>query len=172
MREEVAAGMMMDWGNKILYVDMDGVLARWEDASYQDVSSEGFFLSRKPVLNVIEAVRLIFESDVDVHILSAVLDNEFALKEKKDWLKLWLPWLPECCCHFIPYGSVKAAIHGKKKGYLLDDYTRNLVRWNGVGIKFCTACNDRRGSWNGHRIYATDTAPVIAEKILTIMKMD
>ena len=64
--------------NKVLYVDMDGVLARWEDASYRDVSSEGFFLSRKPELNLIDAVRLIFESDVDVHILSSVLDNEFA----------------------------------------------------------------------------------------------
>lgn len=69
--------------NKILYVDMDGVLARWEDASYRDVSSEGFFLSRKPELNLIDAVRLIFELDVDVHILSSVLDNEFALKEKR-----------------------------------------------------------------------------------------
>lgn len=36
--------------NKVLYVDMDGVLARWEDASYRDVSSEGFFLSRKECL--------------------------------------------------------------------------------------------------------------------------
>lgn len=163
---------MMGLGNKILYVDMDGVLAKWEDASYQDMSSEGFFLSREPVLNVIEAVRLIFESDVDVHILSAVLDNEFAFKEKKDWLKLWLPWLPECCCHFIPYGSVKAPIYSKKIGYLLDDYTRNLVQWNGVGIKFCTACNDSRGSWHGHRIHATDTAAEMAERILMIMKRD
>lgn len=34
---------MMGLENKILYVDMDGVLARWEDASYREVSSEGFF---------------------------------------------------------------------------------------------------------------------------------
>ena len=27
--------------DQILYVDMDGVLAKWEDAAYRDVSSEG-----------------------------------------------------------------------------------------------------------------------------------
>lgn len=158
--------------NKVLYVDMDGVLARWKDASYRDVSSEGFFLSRKPELNLIEAVRIIFESDVDIHILSSVLNNEFALKEKKDWLRLWLPWLPQCNCHFISYGSVKKPVNSEKVGYLLDDYTRNLVCWKGIGIKFCTNCNERCGSWDGHRIYVTDTASKIAEKILMIMKMD
>ena len=87
--------MMMSLENKTLYVDMDGVLAKWEDVSLKEVSSEGFFLSRKPELNLIEAVRLIHEQDVDVRILSSVLDNEYALKEKKVWLQLWLPWLPE-----------------------------------------------------------------------------
>jgi len=158
--------------NKVLYVDMDGVLARWENASYRDVSSEGFFLSRKPELNLIDAVRLIFELNVDVHILSSVLDNEYALKEKKEWLRFWLPWLPECCCHFIPYGSVKMPLCSEKIAYLLDDYTRNLVYWSGVGIKFCTECNDSRGLWDGHRIYATDTGPEMAKKILMIMKID
>lgn len=155
--------------NKVLYVDMDGVLAKWEDASYRDVSSEGFFLSRKPESNLIEAIRLIYESDVDIYILSSVLGNEFALREKKAWLRLWLP---ECNWHFIPYGSVKKPVRSEKVGYLLDDYTRNLVHWSGVGIKFCTGCNDSRGSWDGHRIYATDTASKMAEKILMIMKMD
>lgn len=164
--------MMTGLENKVLYVDMDGVLARWEDASYRDVSSEGFFLSRKPELNLIDAVRLIFELDVDVHILSSVLDNEYALKEKKEWLRFWLPWLPECSCHFIPYGSIKMPLCREKIAYLLDDYTRNLVHWSGVGIKFCTKCNDSRGSWDGHRIYATDTTPEMTKKILMIMKMD
>lgn len=80
----LAKEMMTGLDNKILYVDMDGVLVRWEDISYRDVSSKGFFLSRKTELNLIDAVRLIFESDVDVRILSSVLYNEFALKEKKE----------------------------------------------------------------------------------------
>ena len=104
--------------------------------------------------------------------LSSVLDNEYALAEKKLWLRCWLPWMPECNCHFIPYGSVKMPVNSEKEGYLLDDYTRNLVQWDGVGIKFCTDCNDSSGSWNGHRIYAADTASEIAKKILMIMKMD
>lgn len=165
-------GTMTDLENKILHVDMDGVLAKWEDAAYRDVSSEGFFLSRKPESNLMEAVRLIYESDVDIYILSSVLDNEFALREKKAWLRLWLPCLLECNCHFIPYGSVKKPVSSEKVGYLLDDYTRNLVHWKGIGIKYCTDCNDNRGSWDGYRIYATDTASKIAEQILMIMKMD
>lgn len=172
LAKEVVEEKMTGLENKVLYVDMDGVLARWEDASYRDVSSEGFFLSRKPELNLIDAVRLIFELDMDVHILSSVLDNEYAIKEKKEWLRFWLPWLPECCCHFISYGSVKMPLCREKIAYLLDDYIRNLVHWSGVGIKFCTEYNDSRGSWDGHRIYATDTPPEMAKKILMIMKMD
>lgn len=164
--------MMTDLENKILYVDMDGVLAKWEGASFQEVSSKGFFLSRKPERHLIEAIRYMVAEDVDVHILSSVLDNEYALVEKKLWLRCWLPWMPECNCHFIPYGSVKMPVNSEKKGYLLDDYTRNLVQWDGVGIKFCTDCNDSRGSWDGHRIYAADTASEIAKKILMIMKRD
>lgn len=163
---------MMSLENKTLYVDMDGVLAKWEDVSLKEVSSEGFFLSRKPELNLIEAVRLIHEQDVDVRILSSVLDNEYALKEKKVWLQLWLPWLPECKCYFIPYGSVKTPFDVDKVGYLLDDYTRNLVMWNGVGIKHCTGSNDSRGTWNGYRLYGNQTAKEIAEKILVIMIND
>lgn len=58
---------------------------------------------------------------------------------------------------FISYGSVKMPLCREKIAYLLDDYIRNLVHWSGVGIKFCTEYNDSRGSWDGHRIYATDT---------------
>lgn len=123
-------------------------------------------------IDIANAVRLIFELDMDVHILSSVLDNEYAIKEKKEWLRFWLPWLPECCCHFISYGSVKMPLCREKIAYLLDDYIRNLVHWSGVGIKFCTEYNDSRGSWDGHRIYATDTPPEMAKKILMIMKMD
>lgn len=68
LAKEVVEEKMTGLENKVLYVDMDGVLARWEDASYRDVSSEGFFLSRKPELNLIDAVRLIFELDMDVHM--------------------------------------------------------------------------------------------------------
>lgn len=163
---------MTDWENKILYIDMDGVLAKWENASFQDVSSKGFFLSREPEQNLINAVRLLVESDVEVHILSSVLDNKYALGEKKEWLKRWLPWLPEMSCHFIPYGSAKTPMDMKKTGYLLDDYTRNLTQWIGVGIKCCTDCNDSHGTWDGHRIYASDPAEEIATKLIMIMKMN
>ena len=37
---------------------------------------------QKAGVKSIEAVRLIFESDVDIHILESVLDNEFALEKK------------------------------------------------------------------------------------------
>ena len=55
--------------NKALYVDMDGVLAKQENVSFQDISSEGLFLSRKPEVNLIKTIHLIYEQDVDVHIL-------------------------------------------------------------------------------------------------------
>ena len=39
---------MTDLVNKILYVDKDGALAKWEDVAYRAVPSEGFFFSGWP----------------------------------------------------------------------------------------------------------------------------
>lgn len=81
-------------------------------------------------------------------------------------------WIPESNWHFIPFGSAKTRIDAKKKGYLIEDYTQNLFKWDGVGIKFCTESNDTRGTWNGYRIYNTSTPDEIVKTILKIMSMD
>lgn len=57
-------------------------------------------------------------------------------------------------------------------GCILDEYTRNLVMWNGVGIKYCTGSNDSRETWNGYKLYGNQTVKEIAEKILVIMMND
>lgn len=54
--------MMMDLENKILYVDMYGVVGKWENATFKEVSTEGFFISREPVKTMLEEVRLIYEA--------------------------------------------------------------------------------------------------------------
>lgn len=102
--------MMVDLENKILYVDMDGVLAKWENAPLKEVSTEGFFISREPVKTMLEAVCLVYERGVEVHILTAVPENSYAKDEKKEWLRIWLTWIPESNWHFIPFGSAKTVV--------------------------------------------------------------
>lgn len=53
-----------------------------EDASDEEVSEKGFFLSREPVNTMIEAVCIMIENGIDVHILSSVLDNPYVKEEK------------------------------------------------------------------------------------------
>lgn len=38
--------MMMALGNKTLYVDMNGVLAKWEDVFLKELVFEGFFIKK------------------------------------------------------------------------------------------------------------------------------
>lgn len=80
--------------------------------------------------------------------------------------------MPEHNWHFIPYGDVKTRVVMNKEGYLIDDYTKNLIRWDGIGIKYCTENDDSCESWNGHIIYDASIPEVIAKQILKIMLTD
>ena len=64
-------------GMRRFFIDMDGVLAKWENASLEEMTSPGFFLSRKVDENVCGMVNQLLEKqiaeNIEVYILSSYL---------------------------------------------------------------------------------------------------
>lgn len=130
---------------KKLFVDMDGTLAEWRKGG--NIYEEGYFANLKP-LSAVEMVKaLVFHADV--YILSAVLtDSPFAEKEKREWLRKYLPCIEKDHILFSGYGKEsKSDFIRRHFGdinadfVLLDDYGVNLKQWAGTPVKFYNGIN-------------------------------
>ena len=138
---------------------MDGTLAKWNNVEFEQLFEEGYYRNLEPNLALINDVKTLIASGIDVYILSAYLtESEYALDEKKEWVEYFLPELPEEHRIFVPYGTNKAEYLRNNyspitsEDYLIDDYTQNLLEWKeygGVGVKYLNGINHTRGTWNG-----------------------
>jgi len=157
----------------VIYVDMDGVLARWNsDASLEETYLPGYFLARDPEPVVIGAIKLLKGMGMDVRILSSAYNNGYATVEKASWLeKNELGDLPRC---FVPYGERKADyIDQDNINVLIDDYSKNLHEWKAegnVGFKFYNGINGNHGTWHGYSVNYKMKAEEIAIMVSSIAK--
>ena len=161
---------------KNLYVDMDGVLAYWnQDASIEEVASKGYFLNCAPVRNVIEAIRnLIEREDVNVTILSSVFNDDHSSEEKLKWLG---KYSINAKTIFVPYGSSKSEYLQSegmisKDDFLLDDFSKNLHQWHGIGIKMYNHCNGTKGTWHGYSVRNDMPADLLEKQLYGIMAVE
>ena len=142
-----------------LYIDMDGVLAKWKTSSDEELHREGYFLGRPAEEKLIAAIKdLMNKEDVEVNILSSFLvTSKYAFTEKHKWLDKYLPEIKRDNRHFIPCGMSKAAYLEKQLGrkltetdILIDDYSVNLHTFKAAGgraIKFLNGINGKKGTW-------------------------
>lgn len=157
-----------------IFVDMDGVLAKWEDASLEEMTSPGFFASRKPDAFVVNGVRRLCENpDCDVYILSSYL-LPISKEEKIKWNELHTD-IPEDHQIYVKYGEKKSAalqILGgvKPDDVLLDDFSRNLHEWEGIGVKLYNGINGTHGTWNGFSVHNNMKPDLMAAQIIAIAK--
>lgn len=158
---------------QILYVDMDGTLAEFRPVPITELYREGYFRDLAPQCNVIEAIRKLFEepNGIKVRLLSCYLkDSKFALKEKQEWIREFIPELSKDAL-FLPCGVSKADFIGED-GFLLDDYTDNLLLWEESGkrgIKLYNNINGTKGRWKGPSVSAESTSSQIADSITKFM---
>ena len=158
---------------KTLYVDMDGTLAEFKPVPLEELYKEGYFKNLAPQVNVIEAVRMLIAEDngVQVRLLSCYLkDNDFALKEKQEWVRNYISELSKDAI-FLPCGASKAD-YIAEESYLLDDFTDNLLLWvesGKKGIKLYNNINGTKGRWEGFWVRAEDPAEAIAGSIKEFM---
>lgn len=166
---------------KRLFVDMDGTLAEFKVVDTLERLYEPHYFERlKPNENVVKAVKDIVNNhpEIEVYILSAVLsDSKYALYEKKNWIKEYLPEIPEDRCIFPPCGSDKKDFIPdgiRSDDFLLDDYSLNLNSWEppARGIKLLNGINGNNGTWNKDSVSFLNSGEMLSDKICSIINND
>ena len=160
---------------RILYVDMDGTLAEFRSVPIAELYREGYFRELAPQENVVEAVRRLLANPngIQVRLLSCYLkDSKFALKEKQEWIRRHIPELSADAL-FLPCGVSKAGFVSEG-GFLLDDFTDNLLVWEESGrkgIKLYNNINGTKGRWKGFSVNAASSPDLIAGSIEKFMAL-
>lgn len=166
---------------KRLFVDMDGTLAEFKVVDTLERLYEPHYFERlKPNESVVAAVKDIVNNhpEIDVYILSAVLsDSKYALYEKKNWIKEYLPEIPEEKCLFPPCGSDKKDFIPdgiRSDDFLLDDYSLNLNLWEppARGIKLLNGINGNNGTWDKDCVSYLNNGEILSDKICSIINND
>ena len=142
----------MNKNNSIIFFDMDGVMAKWQqDGKWQE---EGYYRTLEPEQKIIDLILKLKATGYEVAILSAV-PSVNAEMDKIAWLGEH--GLGDIMHVFVPYGSSKAeAIDSLNElctpmsKILIDDYSQNLHDWDKAGnraIKFRNGINGTKGTW-------------------------
>ena len=139
------------------FFDMDGVIARWADASIEETHQEGFFLRRDPETMAVMAMKRMIELGYHVSILSAAYTDDHSERDKINWLyKVGLGHVDRI---FVPYGKDKHDYLTEKGilNVLIDDFSKNLFAWEGagkeyLGIKFMNGINGTKKTWCGYTV--------------------
>ncbi|MEY8369791.1 hypothetical protein AALA24_13645 [Anaerovoracaceae bacterium 42-11] len=163
-----AAALEKEFREARLFVDMDGTLTTFTPATMGQLNKKGYFANLKPLSNVVDAVRLLIDDGIDVYILSAVLDNPYAPDEKRQWINSHIPEIEDRHIIFVPCGADKSEYvpeNIQMQDILLDDYSRNLHRWKGCGIKLRNGINGTHGTWKGASVDYSMPPEELAEKI-------
>ena len=153
------------------YVDMDGVLCKWDTkASLEDTYRKGYFLAREPDEKILNLVKDMRDEGKDVSILSCVYENGFCAEEKSQWLdNHGLKGIPRV---FVPYGKNKEDFVNRDDfNVLLDDFTDNLFAWRSGGnlaFKYYNGINGTTGRWNGDSVNYRMSWPQIERAIVAI----
>jgi 5'(3')-deoxyribonucleotidase len=119
-----------------IFFDMDGVLAKYLFGKpFEALFQEFYFENLPPQTCFVEACKELSKK-YDVRILSAYLEeSKYAIKEKKSWLKRFLPEIPESQYMLIPCGVPKGNYVTSPDDILIDDYGLNCKSWVEAGGK-------------------------------------
>ncbi|SKB52036.1 5'(3')-deoxyribonucleotidase [Sphingobacterium nematocida] len=98
------------------------------------IESEGFFRTL-PVSKDAQEVVKELHSRYDVFVVSAAMEFPWSLREKRDWLDEYFPFIS---WHNIVFCGYKHIIN---TDYLIDDHVKNLLTFQGKGLMFNTFHN-------------------------------
>ena len=168
-----------------LFFDMDGTLSVFnKDAGPDKWAAPGYARGLDALDNVVRSVRFMLKNptyygeEVEIYILSAVVSMDFAVKDKKYWLKEKEIFIPESRLIFVPYGSSKskaledAGIETESSDLFIDDFTKNLYEMqnnsNLTPVKLINGINDTHHSWQGARVSAFSSPKAIVDTLMGI----
>ena len=149
-------------GRKI-YVDMDGVLARWRCVPLEEITKHNYFLNLEPEPSIVGAAIQLLNAGADIEVLSSSLSVR-ACWEKRTWLDR--VGLEKVKAVFIPYGEKKADYVKESDALLIDDFGKNLAEWKGIPVKFYNGINGHGGTEYKYKLYHYQTPEAITEQII------
>lgn len=163
-----------------LFVDIDGVLAKFNpDKSLEEVATKGYSYGLEPQIEVVRAIKNLADEETEeceVYTLGAYI-NDDCLEDKDMWLDEKLPEVDSLHRIFVPYG-VQKEVWLMKLGFelsdsdiLLDDFTKNLNTWHGVGVKLLNGINNTHGTWRGLVVNGKSDEITITKALLGIIKV-
>lgn len=155
-------------GTRTIYVDMDGVLAKWNtEASFEDIQKDGYFLNLLPENGIIVAVQSLLSKGYDVRALSSAWSVQ-AVWEKREWLNRYVS--TDMQSIFVPAGKDKSDYVSEHDAVLLDDFGRNLAEWKGVPVKFYNGINGHGHTEYKNAIYACWPSELMEKKLIKLAK--
>lgn len=110
-----------------VYFDMDGTLCKFnKNATMEEVFSPGYFRELDPFPNMILLAEELQNMGYRVCILSK--SSYSAISEKEEWLKEWMPFIPEENIYFVPLERDKEEFVNTSSplNVLIDDYWKNI----------------------------------------------
>jgi 5'(3')-deoxyribonucleotidase len=155
-----------------MFFDLDGTLTEWKSASaYEDLLKKGYFRNLQP-LNSVAVVKLLSKWSEHIYILSAVMEESlYAASEKMEWVREYLPEIPEDHILFSTDGKSKREFvknyfgEVSKSDLLIDDYSINLDDWakEGTPVKFLNGINGSHGRQYERAIHNEDDTTLNAQ---------
>lgn len=151
---------------KNIYVDMDGTLFEWKEATEAELESYMYYERLRPSPEMRDFLKDLKQSrHVNLFILSHCM-NDAAMEGKDGSLdsdRVLSRLFPKENRIFLPYGKSKALEILRRTGrhrlcrddILLDDHTANCEEWTSRGgraVKVLNGINGKGGRWNGERM--------------------
>lgn len=137
-----------------VYFDIDGTLGEFnKNASMEEIfdTRNHYFRHIKPEEMVINLAMKLHEDGVDVCVISAAARD--TIKDKYDWIREHLPFIPDENICFAPLGSDKTQFvkQNAEISILIDDYNPNLKDWKehgGHAIKMLNGINSSHSGYS------------------------
>lgn len=178
---------------KNYYIDMDGVLAKYDKTAYVGEDplymqkNQHYFRNLEPDRKMLEFIDILHKrcryTGDNVYILTtlpingAIFNEQF--HDKIAWINEWLPYM-SIDNILISVTSKRDAveyIHNhslSQSDILIDDYNKNLLDWQNAGgtsVKYCNGINSP-ASFSGIKLFCNDTAAEMFQTLSVIWRKE
>ena len=150
------------------FFDADGVLFVFDkEKTFEEICRPGYFVTVKPVFELISAAEELTKRGEDVYILTKVLEDGHSKQDKLLSFRLHLPFIPEENIIFVSYSKEKSSVIPdiSPTDILIDDFSPNCREWKGTAVKLYNGYNGNKGTWKGLSINNNSYGKVLADQL-------